>query len=315
MPDPMAVREYLDRVRDALGDAPDAVDVLAELEAHIRDERERRGGDDAACEAVLAELGEPEAYAAAMRDAASGHRAPSGAVDERVEPQGRLLGMPYDFRGPGAGRLTDRIWNPDDPRVWMPRTFGLGWTLNFAALAVRLGLARPDDFADDPFADAPAWSLRVAGAVPIMLAAALVTLTVVAWSSLPARVPTHWNAAGAVDGWWPKPVALGLLLAFGVLPVVMVAARSRRVPASPRQRTSRAAGLTFASALALGIGVLTVRDAGGATASGDAMWVVIALSVLLTFLVLFVPARLGLSAEQRGGLARRPDGGSERSER
>ena len=39
------------------------------------------------------------------------------------------------------------------------------------------------------------------------------------WDQLPAQMPTHWNAAGEVDGWSSKPFAV-----FG-LPMIMLAAQ------------------------------------------------------------------------------------------
>ncbi len=51
-----------------------------------------------------------------------------------MELHGKLLGMPYDFRVPTLGRIKERMWNPDDPRVVVPRVFGAGWTINFATL-------------------------------------------------------------------------------------------------------------------------------------------------------------------------------------
>ena len=42
---------------------------------------------------------------------------------------------------------------------------------------------------------------------------------VVLWNQLPEQMPTHWNAAGEVDGWSSKPFAV-----FG-LPMILVAAQ------------------------------------------------------------------------------------------
>lgn len=43
-----------------------------------------------------------------------------------------FLGVPYDWRRPTVARLKSRWWNPDDPRVLTPRTFGWGWDINLA---------------------------------------------------------------------------------------------------------------------------------------------------------------------------------------
>jgi hypothetical protein len=46
---------------------------------------------------------------------------------------GRIAKVPYDFRAPTPHRLLRRSWSPDDPRIIVPRAFGVGWTINFAS--------------------------------------------------------------------------------------------------------------------------------------------------------------------------------------
>ena len=60
------------------------------------------------------------------------------------EPQGRLAGLPYDFRAPTTSRIRVRAWNPADPRVFTPKAFGWGLGINWYWLAhpVRLMRAR-----------------------------------------------------------------------------------------------------------------------------------------------------------------------------
>jgi hypothetical protein len=50
---------------------------------------------------------------------------------------GTFLGMPYDWRRPTAARLKERWWNPGDPRLFTPKTFGWGWVINLARLIGR----------------------------------------------------------------------------------------------------------------------------------------------------------------------------------
>jgi hypothetical protein len=45
-----------------------------------------------------------------------------------------VFGVPYDFRGLSLRRMKDAMWNPDDPRLFTPRAFGVGWTINVARL-------------------------------------------------------------------------------------------------------------------------------------------------------------------------------------
>jgi len=51
---------------------------------------------------------------------------------------GNWQGIPYDWRWPTVARITSRLWNPDEPRLLVPRPFGAGWTTNFARLLGRI---------------------------------------------------------------------------------------------------------------------------------------------------------------------------------
>ncbi len=50
---------------------------------------------------------------------------------------GTFLGVPYDWRRPTLARAKSRWWNREDPRLFTPRTFGLGWDINLARLLRR----------------------------------------------------------------------------------------------------------------------------------------------------------------------------------
>jgi hypothetical protein len=54
------------------------------------------------------------------------------------ERHGRFLGLPYDWRRLTRARIRKRLWNPDEPRVLVPKAFGWGYGINFAALWRRL---------------------------------------------------------------------------------------------------------------------------------------------------------------------------------
>ena len=60
-------------------------------------------------------------------------------ADEKDEPgTGTFLGIPYDWRREGfRARLKQRWWNPDDPRLFTPKTFGWGFDVNLARLLGR----------------------------------------------------------------------------------------------------------------------------------------------------------------------------------
>jgi Family of unknown function (DUF5808) len=47
--------------------------------------------------------------------------------------------LPYDLRPPTFQGLKSVLWNPQNSHVVVPTAFGVGWTVNFAALRARLG--------------------------------------------------------------------------------------------------------------------------------------------------------------------------------
>jgi hypothetical protein len=53
---------------------------------------------------------------------------------------GRLLGVvPYDFRPPTPAKVIGAWWNPKSDRIVGDPVFGVGWSINVAALADRFG--------------------------------------------------------------------------------------------------------------------------------------------------------------------------------
>jgi hypothetical protein len=55
---------------------------------------------------------------------------------------GTFLGIPYDLRLPTPKVIKERVWNPEDDRVFTPHIFGWGWSINLHALGRRLGILR-----------------------------------------------------------------------------------------------------------------------------------------------------------------------------
>lgn len=47
---------------------------------------------------------------------------------------GKFWGVPYDWRKPTWARYKSRLWNPAEPRLWLPRAYGWGYDLNFYRL-------------------------------------------------------------------------------------------------------------------------------------------------------------------------------------
>jgi hypothetical protein len=50
---------------------------------------------------------------------------------------GVFLGVPFDWRLPTWRRFQERLWNPAERRVLVPKVFGWGWDINFYELLRR----------------------------------------------------------------------------------------------------------------------------------------------------------------------------------
>lgn len=53
-------------------------------------------------------------------------------------PEGRCLGIPYNWSRPGNHEVGKGVWDPDDRRIITPKNYGWGYTVNFSALVRRL---------------------------------------------------------------------------------------------------------------------------------------------------------------------------------
>lgn len=57
----------------------------------------------------------------------------------RRQKVGIWAGIPYDWRWPTPAVIRERFWNPADARIFTPKVFGWGWSINIPALLQRLG--------------------------------------------------------------------------------------------------------------------------------------------------------------------------------
>lgn len=99
------------------------------------------------------------AAAAGALLAAAVARELSKPADERTW-HGSVAGIPYDFRPPTVEKVRRAFWNPDDPRLFTPHVFGMGWSVNLARLAEMLQPPTPEEPArpsapEEPAAAAP----------------------------------------------------------------------------------------------------------------------------------------------------------------
>jgi hypothetical protein len=43
---------------------------------------------------------------------------------------GKIAGIPYDFRLPTVDRIRDTFWNKNTSKIFLPQVFGIGWSIN-----------------------------------------------------------------------------------------------------------------------------------------------------------------------------------------
>jgi uncharacterized membrane protein len=55
-------------------------------------------------------------------------------MSEKRPPGKKAAGLPVDFSQPTVERWKSRAWNPDDHRLFTPKTFGWGYGINFYRL-------------------------------------------------------------------------------------------------------------------------------------------------------------------------------------
>lgn len=296
------VEAYFARVHGALlltaaGECEETVD---DLRAHVYEEIARTPGAAADVERVLAALGTPESLAAQCADGEAEAVQGAPAVHAgRSLLSGKVLGLPYEFRPPTADRVALRWWDPTQPDILVPRVFGIGWDVNFGAVAVRVGLIRPDD-EDVPFASVPRPWLALSGLLPLAVAAIFAVLVARYQGALPAQVAVHWGITGAPDNFASKESALTLPVAMTLIGLgILALAWLRR-----RSALSRVAS----GALALMLSTISVGAYGQQIASAKGggntavLLSVMVLGLVVTFLMLVVLARVGRSVEMRRDL-------------
>ncbi len=270
-PDPLS--DYVAQVRAHLGAAaPALAEDLAELDASLRETADSQGYQTA-----LAAYGPAADYAAALR----GSRAADDQADRPGErpPVRRVLGVPTALSPRGLVHRAARSFSPADPLL-VPRAYGIGWDVNLGALAVRAGLAHPDDL-DDDLDLAPA-QMTALSLVPALLALG-VAATGTHWAPRGPRqgragrapaggrgpavalLPPALAAAalGAVDvlGGASLPQRLGHAVTSVLLTGVGVAGALQRRPGARSARLTQAGVVAAAGALAGGAAVLTLRAA------------------------------------------------------
>ncbi len=313
------IETYLARVHGAmlLTAAGEAEETVTELREHVLEELESGDGSAASVTRVLAELGSPEALARAYGEGAEPDAAyvspsavpPTETKDHRDDEDlegvrsilaGRVLGIPYEFRPPTARRIAHRWWNLLDRRVLVPRAWGIGWDINFGAVAVWLGVVRPDD-EDVPFGAVPEVAMHAAFAVPAAIFVALVAMIALTYRRLPATVPMGWSLTFQPNRYWDTRLAAVFVLAMSFVPVAIAG----WLDLARRSNLSRAVAPAVASLLAsVSLVTWTMAAFGGARGLGGwPMALGITASLATPFAILATLSRIGRGVEMRRDLA------------
>ncbi len=259
------VEDYLERVRAGFCAIPMelAEESLDDALTHFLDALDE-ASTAADVARVAREIGEPDEFAAALCEAISRPVVPGSdakSIDDGGPGSGRVLGIPWDVRVPTADRVQRRWWSPTDPRVFMPRAWGVGWDINFGALAVKLRLIRPDD-ENEPFASVPEAGLLAAVAVPLLFTALIAGLWLIYRGQLPDELPTHWGISGRPDRFGSASASFWFVFAMSGIPAAWAlwTTIARRSPVARVLTSALAAMLAsiafciFASAVLWGLG-------------------------------------------------------------
>lgn len=209
---------------------------------------------------------------------------------------GTVWGVPYDFTPPTPAKIAERFWDPTDPRVWRPHVFGVGWSVNLGALAVRWGLIEPDA-EDVPLESAPSSAFTVALAVPIAVCVATAATASMAGRRLPEEVPVRFTLGGEPTRRAPRARVLATDVAVSVVPTVVAALVTGRA-APGRVRAGAIVAATLVTGGALSSLANTVVGARRGRICPWATPAALALTGSAVFAILLGLSRAGRHAEQ-----------------
>ncbi len=206
-----------------------------------------------------------------------------------------ILGIPVSFDGLSSMEARLRGFEPENPQLFVPRTFGAGWDLNIGAVAVRLGLIRPDDSLPDLAAHIPASTITTLRLAPVIGALTVATAGVCT-ALTHDRLPSNWSVTLSPTRWSTGPAAMAtpVLISVGsgvcatmaghgkqpgqprtavdvtsaaqslglqTMSLLLILAATRRADNPEASRLLPAAGLIAAPVVSTGVFVSTVRGA------------------------------------------------------
>ncbi|AWE41918.1 MULTISPECIES: hypothetical protein [unclassified Actinobaculum] len=187
MPDNLNGQLYLQELDHELTqrriEEPRRTDILREIESLLSDGTTPES------------LGAPARLAEQLAAVA----APGAEADPDDEGSGANPNLDLNFSGLFDADARARLWDPSSPRLFVKRVFGAGADLNMGAVAVKLGLLRPDDVDDEVLAAIPEYMRRIVRFFPSVLAAGTVAATLTA-RRRGKRLPLNISLTGKVRG-------------------------------------------------------------------------------------------------------------------
>ncbi|MGN2366825.1 DUF5808 domain-containing protein [Actinotignum sp. UMB0459] len=124
-----------------------------------------------------------------------------------------VFGIPASLEALRSREARSRWFEPENPRIFVPRSFGIGWDINMGALAVRLGIIRPDDSLPDLEGYIPPRTRRALTFAPALgglLAVGAATLVARRYRLLPSGFHANLRPRNIVPA--PQAVAPAALL-------------------------------------------------------------------------------------------------------
>lgn len=116
----------------------------------------------------------------------------------------RVLGVPMGLKGLTSYEARLSQFEPENPKLLIPRNVGIGWDVNFGTVAVRLGLIRPDDSLPDLekyIPESTRTALTVAPLAGAVAVAGMGAAVAVNFDEIPSKYdvffrPKAWKPAG-----------------------------------------------------------------------------------------------------------------------
>lgn len=266
---------------------PDALDseiYLAQLEhelekmavpPHRRDDMIHEVSSLLADGTPLASLGSPETFARELEDALHG--------DTAENPE-----LPIDFSGIFASKARRRIWDPENPRIFVPRTIGAGWDINMGALAVKLGILNPDDIDDDVLAAIPQPLVTAARLTPLVFAGVSATAL---WKARKTgkRLAMNTTFTGTITKYWGPRSGI---VAHAVIPAIAALWAAMPNPAR-RDILNKSALASMLNSAIAGSAISSLTAKNGKVSALALAALAAALPFACEFAVVAVPVRYG----------------------